>query len=112
LEKLSETIKNSLLKHYKSIENSRTSKNNEKTFKFNKYFEIHPVIKQLPFLFNPVMLLDADGDKFDFEPDDNLKRGGYKYIRAVGWVRYGLNIKKVYKDISKWLGKDGNPDEW
>lgn len=60
----------------------------------------------------PKIYLDPLGDRFSFEDRADSKRGGEKYYKPVGWIRYGLDIKKIYPNVSKWLAKDGNADEW
>ncbi len=75
------------------------------------YFEIHPVLKEIKFLFSPRSLLYPPGDNFEFR-DQTLIRGGEPYYQPTGWIRYGLNVKLAYKDVSKWCSDDGNPDEW
>ncbi|CAF0706556.1 unnamed protein product [Brachionus calyciflorus] len=84
-----------------------TNKNNS----FN-FLEIHPVIKELKFLIHPNILLDPVGDRGVFLNNSNLKRGGESYYPPVGWIRYGLNVKLIFNNNTKWLAKDGNKDEW
>jgi len=57
------------------------------------------------------MLLDANGDRYSFEKTEKT-RGSETYMPPVGWLRYGLKVKNIYPDMNKWLGKDGNADEW
>lgn len=73
---------------------------------------MHPVIKEIKFLISPVVLLEPAGDRFQFLARSNLVRGGEPYFPPLGWLRYGLKISKVHKDIDIWLSKDGNPEEW
>lgn len=93
-----------------SIPRSNTALNRSSLETFN-FLEIHPVIKQLQFLLAPQVYLDPIGDRFNFKTEQS-KRGGESYDKPVGWIRYGLKIKSLYPDVSKWLSKDGNPDEW
>ena len=81
------------------------------TLKYTDYFKVHPVIKELKFLVTPKTLLDPNYDQFQFE-DVKSQRGGEPYFQPVGWIRYGLKVKLVYKDIPRWCANDGNPDEW
>ncbi len=75
------------------------------------YFEIHPVLKEIKFLFSPRSLLYPPGDNFEFK-NEVLTRGGEPYHQPVGWIRYALNVSFAYKDTNKWCSNDGNPDEW
>jgi hypothetical protein len=75
-------------------------------------FQLHPLIKESEYLYNPKVFLDPIGDCFEFIEDTTLKRGDLPFQPPVGWIRYGLKVKSIYKDIEKWLGNDGNPDEW
>jgi len=75
--------------------------------------DVHPVIKEVKILLRPKILLDPSGDRLGFKSMKNLIRGGEKYYPPVdGWIRYGLDVKSLYSDISEWLSNDGNPEEW
>ena len=97
-----------------------TNKKSEKTTPaapkkiVHNFFDIHPIIKELEFLRKPKSLLDPAGDRFEFpQGHSSLTRGSMPYHQpTAGWIRYGLNIKLVYPNISEWLSKNGNPKEW
>ena len=61
-------------------------------------------------------------EKFDYdftrERDDGTEyyRGGMRYCRPYGWIRFGVNVQGKYGDDA-WLGAEGirtdsNPGEW
>ena len=73
---------------------------------------MHPLIKEMKFLWFPKVYLDPAGDRFNFEQKENLTRGNRTYYPPIGWIRYGLKVTSIYPDCSKWLSKDGNRNEW
>ena len=75
---------------------------------------MHPILKEVKILIRPKIYLDPSGDRLNFKSKRVEKaRGGEKYFPPTeGWIRYGLNIKSLYPNVTEWLGKDGNSEEW
>lgn len=124
--KISENKLKSPVKLIAAVNNFRLSKPNSNTETQNKPtkqkevqppktihnpLEIHPVIKELRFLYEPKVCLYPVGDRFIISNTPE-KRGGMVYMRPVGWIRYGLKIKICYPDLKTWLTSDGSPNEW
>ncbi len=113
------TTKNS---NYNSIKSKSKEVNEDNVLDFDytppkkrtEYIlEVHPVIKEVKILLRPKILLDPLGDRLSFKSRKNLTRGGEKYYPPCdGWVRYGLDVKSLYSDVSEWLSNDGNSEEW
>lgn len=72
---------------------------------------MHPVIKELKFLYSPKVWLNPIGDRFEISSKAD-KRGGEIYHRPVGWIRYALKVEHFYPNPKVWLASNGNPDEW
>lgn len=60
---------------------------------------------------HPKIILDPLGDRLLYENKKNSKRGAEIYYPPNGWIRYGLKVSLIFKNLS-WLTKDGNSNEW
>jgi hypothetical protein len=74
--------------------------------------QIHPAFSHLqinPSTFDPEW-------NWDFRLEEMCpageKRGGFPYIAAKGWNRFGMNVTQKFQDGDVWLGMTNGPGEW
>lgn len=102
----------------KFVSKLKKNKPNVKNFQSEKLqtpnhnpLEMHPVLKELTFLYQNKIYLNPIGDRFNIQSVTE-KRGGEIYQKPCGWVRYALKVKICYPSIDTWLTSDGSPNEW
>ena len=101
------------MKFANKLKEKKDNRDKNKKLSSIKYsaFEMHPVLKELTFLYTPNIYLEPSGDRFSILCANEI-RGGEIYQKPCGWVRYALKVKYCYPNKDTWLASDGNKNEW